>query len=96
MNTYTQKELKRMLYKELKRYEAEIGHISPEERKGLRGWAMHGGGVYDNPYLLYGENGHPFDYITASRITRDMQDNPKDYQAGPELWLDGEEDESPF
>ena len=87
MNIYTQKELKGMLHKELKRYEAEIGYISPEERNNLREWVKYGNSPYDNPNCCSCDNGWPMDYVTAIRTDkelRNMHDNPKKYQAEPE------------
>ena len=82
MIKYPKKELKDMLRKELKRYEATIGHMMPEERKELREWVSAGNSPYDNPCLLCGEDGRLMDYITAIRIDEDMMENPEDYHFG--------------
>ena len=80
-----------MLRKELKRYEAEFGHMTADERKELHEWVARGERVYDNPCLLYREDGRPFDYVTAIRIFQDMCDNPEDYWPKPGLSVTEEE-----
>jgi len=68
-----------MQYCDLKRYEATIADMTPQERKELHEWVADGFDVHDNPWLLYDEYGHPFDFITASRIADDMALNPEAY-----------------
>jgi len=96
MIKYTKKDVRNMLRKELKEYGAIIGYMTPEERKGLCEWVATGNGVNDNPYLLYGENGWPLDYISASRIYEEMLLNPEDYRANLDSELCYDADEMSF
>ena len=98
MSKYTEVDLNDVLYKDLRQYEATVGRLTPNERKELREWVAAGNDVHCNPYLLYGENGHPLDFITAGRIAEDMRCNPDDYSWGPDPGTCvGSEDESlPF
>ena len=79
MIKYTKYYVRNMLRKGLREYETIIGNMTLEERKELREWVADGNSVNENPYLLYGDNGLPFDYITAIRINEDMILNPEDY-----------------
>jgi len=96
MIEYTEKEFKSMMLKELKKYEAAIGHITPDERKGLRKWVKRGNSPYDNPCLLWDEDGRTMDFITAIRIWEDMCNNPKNYHFGESSGDDSDIDEIPF
>jgi len=82
MIKYTKKDLKDILRKELKKYKAEIGSITPEEQKELHEWVAAENSPYDNPYWLYGDNGYPMDFIDAMRTDEDMRINPGDYNFG--------------
>ena len=77
MVKYTANDLRNMLHKELREYEPTIGHLTSYERKELHKWVADGNSVYCNPHLLYGDDGQPMDYITASRIAGDIV--PEDY-----------------
>ena len=79
-------------------YEAEIGDITRQERAELHKWVSDGHSPYDNPCLLYGENGRLLDFITAIRIDGDMMRNPQDYFSGPDLetGIDAAEEDLPF
>jgi len=96
MIKYTKKDVRDMLRKELKEYEAVFGYITPEERKGLCEWVAADNSVNDNPYLLYGENGWSLDYINAIRINDEMILNPEGYQANFESKLCYDADEMSF
>ena len=63
----------------LKAYEAKIGDMTSQERDDLHKWVASGRSPYENPCLIYGENGRILDYITAIRIDEDMMRNPDDY-----------------
>ena len=82
MIKYTKKELKDMLREELKKYNAQIGFMTTEERKELSEWVAAGNSPYDNPCLLWNGDGRPYDFITAIRIDEDMWLNPKNYHFG--------------
>jgi len=82
MIKYTKKEVEAVLREEFKKYEAAIGTMTPEERKELHEWAAARNSAYDNPCLLWDDDGHPFDFITALRIDEDMRSNPEDYHFG--------------
>ena len=71
-----------MFREQLKKYKAEIGSMSPEEQKELREWVDAGNSPYDNPYLLYGDDGWPMDFINADRTADDMKHNPENYHWG--------------
>lgn len=90
MKGYKMKDVKDMLRKELREYEAVIGYMTPEERKELREWVAAGNQAICNPYYLYGDDGHPLDYISAARIAEDMRLNPEDYHPSPILELCGD------
>ena len=66
----------------LKEYEAGIDSITAEERRELHKWIADGNSPYDNPCLLYEEDGCLMDYISAIRINDDMLNNPDYYQFG--------------
>jgi hypothetical protein len=95
---YTRKDVRDFLQNELRRYKAEIGRLTPEERRELRAWVVDENSAYDNPYHLAGESGHPLDYITATRIVEDMRQNPKSYGIGYKSvqYADSEDHELPF
>ena len=50
-------------------------------------WVASSNQALCNPYYLYGDDGHPLDYITAARIAEDMVRNPEDYHPNPGLEL---------
>jgi len=79
MTKYAKKDLRDTFQEQIKKYKATIGFITPEERKELNKWAIAGNNPYDNPYLLYGDDGRPMYFIDAMRITQDMLRNPEDY-----------------
>ena len=74
-------------------YEAEIGYMTRQERADLHEWVSDGHNPYDNPCLLYGENGRLLDFITAIRIDEDMALNPLEYfpDLYPEAGIDNVE-----
>ena len=76
---YTKKYIKDFLRRELKEYEAWIGDMTDEERKGLRKWVADGCSPYENPCLFCDDDGHAMDYIEAIRIADDMSNHPEDY-----------------
>jgi len=86
MRKETKKELKNMLRKELKEYEATIGVLSDEERNDLHEWVANGNSVHDNPGAVSGENGLPMDYINARRLIEEMAEmrekDPEMFQRG--------------
>jgi len=98
MIRYTAKDVKDMLRKELRDYEARIGFITPDERKELRDWVARGNQAVCNPWYIAGEDGCPLDYITAKRIIDDMWLHPEDYGIGcePESANTYEDGELPF
>ena len=76
---HTEREIRNVLRRELKQYEASIGDLAPEERKELHKWVADGNNVYENAYWLAGEDGNPLCYIAAMRLVSDMVVNPVDY-----------------
>ena len=80
-STVIDKELKALLRKELKEYEQTIGDLTPDERKDLREWVKTGRSVYDNPWYISMGNGWPIDYIKASRIFDEIQNDPDIYSS---------------
>jgi hypothetical protein len=76
---YTHREIRRVLRKELKLYEASFDDLAPDERKALREWVNDGDSVHDNPSLIAGEDGNLLCYISAIRLVADMWNNPEDY-----------------
>ena len=92
------KYIRDMLRSQLKEYELTIGDMTDEERIHLHEWVSAGNSVYENPHLLYEENGNPFDYITAIQITVNTLCNPGDYRISPGsgLCADLENDALPF
>jgi len=75
----TQKEIRNVLRRELKLYEASFADLLPDERKALHEWVTDGNSVRDNPSLIAGENGSPLCYIAAIRLVTDMWNYPEDY-----------------
>ena len=96
MIKYTAKDMKGVLRKELREYEVTIGYMTPDELKELREWVAAGNSVHCNPHILYGDDGHPMDYITANRIAEDMNRNPDNYHTEPKSCADDEIEELPF
>ena len=84
-----QNEIREYLRGKLNDYMSIVGNLTPEEKKDLRKWVADGNSVYDNPCLLYGEDGHPMDYITAIRIDADMYE---DYINGTGKYVFGDLD----
>jgi hypothetical protein len=68
MKTYSKREIKNELRRQLKQYEVAVGDITPEERKALRKWVADGNSVYDNPFWLAGEDGNSLCFIVAIRL----------------------------
>ena len=66
---------KASLRAELKEYMKTIGDLSTTEKQEIQAWVADGNSVYDNPFLLYGENGWLMDYITAYRVNADMYED---------------------
>lgn len=66
------KSRKNFLHRQLKEYEAAIGIMTEDERKELHEWVETGNSVHDNPYYLYGEDGHPMDYINSIRCNKEL------------------------
>jgi hypothetical protein len=64
--------VKNMYQRQLKEYERSFGYMTPEERRKLRDWVDEGNSVYENPCLLWREDGRPMDYISAIRFAEDM------------------------
>ena len=64
-----------LLRAELNEYMKTIGDLSPAEKQDLRTWVAGGNSGYDNPFLLYGEDGWPMDYVNASRVNDDMYED---------------------
>ena len=89
-------DIQAFLYDELRQYYTMIGAMTVGERAELCKWINDGNSPYDNPYLLYEENGYPMDYINAVRITEDMRNNPDDYIFGSETGSIVSENEIPF
>ena len=76
---YTKREIRNVLRRELKQYEASVGDLSPDERKELHQWVADGNSVYENAFWLAGEDGNPLCYIAAMRLVSDMLNHPEDY-----------------
>ena len=76
---YTKREIRDVLRRELKQYEASFSDLTPDERKTLHQWVADGNSVRDNPSLIAGEDGNPLCYITAIRLVADMWNHPEDY-----------------
>jgi len=57
---------------QLKDYEKTFDDMTPGERKGLRKWVRDGNSVYENPCLIWSEDGRPMDYINAIRFDEDI------------------------
>ena len=48
--------------------------VTPDERREVLEWVKSGNSVYNNPWYLCDEGGHPMDYITAMRTVPDLAD----------------------
>ena len=81
-----------MLRRELNEYETMVSDITVDERKEVREWVASGNSPYINPFLMCGEDGRIMDYIAATRIVKDMADNPEDYTLVAPQWLSGNPD----
>ena len=77
--TYTKREIRNVLRRELKQYEASFGDLTSDERKELHEWLTDGNSVYDNPFWIADEDGRPLCYISAIRLVSDMLSYPEDY-----------------
>jgi len=88
---YTRKEYMALLSRELEEYKAKIDDMTVAEHKDLRKWVADGYSPYENPCLLYSEDGCIMDYITAIRINEDMENNPDEYS-----WGSNSDDSIPF
>ncbi|MCL2153499.1 MAG: hypothetical protein FWH57_11185 [Oscillospiraceae bacterium] len=76
-------ELRTLLREELEtlqKYVEMFDDMSQEEKAELREWMAQGKSVNSNPNYLYAENGCLLDFINASRMDRDMVENPEDYR----------------
>ena len=83
MKTGIDLELRTLLCKELETLQGYVemfDGMTQEEKAELREWMAHGNSVNSNPFMLYGENGCPMDYINANRTAEDMATNPEDYR----------------
>ena len=76
---HTKREIRNVLRRQLKQYEASIGDLTPDERKALHQWVTDGNSVYDNASWLAGEDGNPLCFIAAIRLEADMFSHPEDY-----------------
>ena len=47
--------------------------MMPLERQELLAWIKDGNSVYDNPWLLYEEQGYLMDYLTAMRAEKELR-----------------------
>lgn len=54
------------LKEELEKFK-EAHPMTPEELEAIESWVNEGNSVYDNPSLIYGENGYPLDFLAAYR-----------------------------
>jgi hypothetical protein len=75
----TKREIRNILRRELKQYEASVGALTPDERKALHQWVADGNSVYENPCWFAGENGNPLCYIEAVRLGADMLSHSENY-----------------
>jgi len=66
---------KAYLRAELNEYMKTIGELSTSEKQDLQAWVADGNSVYDNPFLLYGEDGWPMDYVNAVRVNTEMYED---------------------
>jgi type I site-specific restriction endonuclease len=94
---YSEKEKQELLHKDLKEYEAMFDDMTAAERKALRKWVAESNSAGENPYLLYGDDGHPIGFIEAWRIGEEMAAHPGRFQytdmvnaVGEDTLLDGE------
>jgi hypothetical protein len=77
----TDKEVKYILNKELKKYMETVKDLTADEKKKLRKWVSSGHSVYDNPYDMCDERGEAMDYIKAIRLCEeDFWDDFEIYQ----------------
>ena len=60
------------LKEELEKFK-ETHPMTPEELKAIESWVNEGNSVYDNPSLIYGENGYPLDFLAAYRDDEDTR-----------------------
>jgi hypothetical protein len=81
---FTEREEMAYLRRELKKYEASIDGLTPDERKGLRDWVAAGNSPYDNPYYYAGDDGGPLCFIETMRLVEDMRNFPENYSYCPE------------
>lgn len=95
LNSVLAEEKRRFLVDEKKAYLESI-KIKPEEREKVCSWVNKGNSVYNNPWLLYSESGHPLDYVTAMRTVADMEENPETHKSIHSTAEDGSFTEVPF
>jgi hypothetical protein len=60
-----------MARRDLREYEAKTPMTS-EERVELRKWVREGNSPYENPWLLYGDNGCLIDFVSAMRFDEEL------------------------
>jgi len=92
MNTGIDLELRTLLKNELRTlldYVEAFDDMTGKEKNELREWMAHGKSVNANPFLIYGEDGCPMDFINACRFVEDMAENPLH-----SLLSDADDDES--
>ena len=83
---YTKREIRKVLRRQLRQYEASIGALTPDERRALHEWVADGNSVYDNPFGIADEDSRPSCYISAIRLISDMLSYSEDYG----FWTGGE------
>jgi len=93
---YTKKDIKGLYRAELVDYESKNSEMTAGEKKGLCKWVADGGSPYDNPWGYCKESGHTMDYLMASQLIEDMQNNPDDYIYGAEDEADVMDDDNLF
>ena len=64
-------EIQRMLMAQLEEYEQNM-QMNKVERKELHAWVANGHSPYDNGDYIYGEDGCPMDFISASRLAEEQ------------------------
>ena len=75
MDHYLSKETE--VFLESREYEMKFEDMTGKERCALHEWIADGNTPYDNPYLLYWEDGGLMDFITATRLDEAWRNNPK-------------------
>lgn len=72
-NKSVSQELRDMLNSDLKRYEDSMV-LTELERLELRKWVSDGYSPYSNPNYMSNENGSPMDFVTAMRISDELEE----------------------